>query len=65
MTRSAIKTIWTKNGRVISPRDRLEVMPWPVPAEGWRLALLLDENKEVVTISSRDLRSRTVPVTAD
>jgi hypothetical protein len=61
--RTTIKSIQTKDGRVIGPATRIDVAPWPDAREndGWRIAFLVDERDGVVKVSERDLRARTAP----
>lgn len=57
--RTTTKSIETKTGRVIAPSTRISVLPWP--EDEWRMAVVLDEEAEIVKLSERDLRARTAP----
>ena len=63
--RTTTKSISAKDGRVIAPRTRLDVLPAPgVSDDGWRMAFLVDERETIVTLSERDLNAYTQPVPA-
>jgi len=61
--RTTTKSISAKDGRVIPPRTKIDVLPPASPAngDGWRLAFVLDEGETIVTLSERDLTAYTQP----
>jgi hypothetical protein len=65
--RTTTKSISAKDGRVIAPRTKIDVLPPPstVSDDGWRMAFLLDERLDeretIVTLSERDLNAYTQP----
>ena len=64
--RTTTKSISAKDGRVIAPRTKIDVLPLPgMGDEGWRIAFLVDELAEqretIVTLSERDLNAYTQP----
>lgn len=62
-TRTTTKWIQTRDGRVIAPATRLDVLPWPDASvsNGWRMVFVMDERGGIVKVSERDLQSRTAP----
>lgn len=60
--RTTIKTIQTKDGQVIAPSTRLDVMPWPDAShDGWRIAFVAGNRNGIVKVSQRDLQAKTAP----
>ena len=60
--RTTVKSIETKDGRVIPPATRIDVLPWPEALNnGWRIAILVDERQGIVKVSEHDLRAHTAP----
>ncbi len=61
--RTTVKSIETKDGRVIPPATRIDVLPWPEASNnnGWRIAILVDEREGIVNVSEHDLRAHTAP----
>ena len=57
MTRTTTRTIWAKDGRVLAPRTKIEVIAWI--EDGWRLAFLVEERDQMVKLSEDDLRDHT------
>ncbi len=54
------KSIWTKNGQVIAPSTKIDVVP--SPEGGWRIAFLVDEpSRGTMQISESDLEIYTEP----
>jgi hypothetical protein len=54
------KSIWTKNGQVIAPRTKIDVVP--SQEDGWRIAYLVDEpSRGTMRISESDLQIHTEP----
>jgi len=64
--RTTTKSISAKDGRVIAPRTRIDVLPPPSKAidDGWRMAFLMEERETIVTLSERDLNAYTQPIPA-
>jgi len=63
MCRITRKSIWTKNGQVIAPRTKIEVVP--LAEDGWRIAFLLEEPSQgTMRISETDLEIHTEPTLA-
>jgi hypothetical protein len=64
--RTTTKSISAKDGRVIAPSTKIDVLPWPTAegADGWRIAFLVDERETIVTLSERDLNAHTQPIPA-
>jgi hypothetical protein len=64
--RTTTKTISAKDGRVIAPSTKIDVLPAPSAPidDGWRLAFLMDEQQTIVTLSERDLDAYTLPIPA-
>ncbi|HLX44343.1 MAG TPA: hypothetical protein VKR43_12950 [Bryobacteraceae bacterium] len=64
--RTTTKSISAKDGRVIAPRTKLDVLPWSgiVSEDGWRLAFVIDDRESIVTLSERDLNAYTRPIPA-
>jgi hypothetical protein len=63
MIRTTTRSIWAKDGRVIAPMTKIDVLRWP--ENGWRLAFLVDEPRQrIVTISEQDLEACTQRVPA-
>jgi hypothetical protein len=61
--RCTIKSIQTKDGRVIAPSTRIDVVPWPEASAngGWRIAFLAGERGGIVKVSEQDLKAKTAP----
>ena len=57
--RRITKSISTKDGQVIAPFTKIDVMPWP--ADGWRIAFLVEDRDRIVTLSDDDLQSHSEP----
>ncbi len=57
MTRTTTRTITAKDGRVLAPRTKIEVITRV--EEGWRLAFLVEERDQMVKLSEHDLRDHT------
>lgn len=59
--RKTIKSIETKDGRVLAPSTPIDVMPWPDASAngGWRIAYL--DGKGIVKVSEHDLQAKTAP----
>jgi hypothetical protein len=57
--RTTTKSISAKDGRILAPRTKIDVLPWP--EDGWRIAFLVDERESVVTLSESDLNAHTQP----
>ena len=57
--RRTTKSISAKDGQVIAPLTKLDVMPWP--DDGWRIAFLIEDRDRIVKVSEHDLRSHTEP----
>ncbi len=62
--RTTRKTIWAKDGRVIAPSTKIDVLQWPL--DGWRIAFLVDEPlpQRIITISEDDVVAHTEPCLA-
>jgi hypothetical protein len=59
MVKTTTKSIWAKNGQVIAPDTRLDVLPYP--GNGWRFVILIDDRGALVKISEGDIESSTAP----
>jgi hypothetical protein len=57
--RRTTKSISAKDGQVIAPLTKLDVMPWP--DDGWRIAFLIEDRDRIVKVSEYDLKSHTEP----
>ena len=57
--RTATRSIWSKDGSVIAPRTRIDLLPWPL--NEWRLAVLPEERQRIVKLSIRDVETCTEP----
>ena len=61
MTRTTTRTITAKDGRVLAPSTKIEVIPpsrtWI--EDGWRFVFLVDERGQMVKLSEHDLRVHT------
>jgi hypothetical protein len=57
--RRTTKSIEAKDGQVIGPLTKLDVMPWP--EDGWRIAFLVEDRDRIVKLSEHDLQSHTEP----
>jgi hypothetical protein len=57
--RRTTRSISTKDGQVIAPLTKIDVMPWP--ADGWRIAFLVEDRDRIVTLSDDDLKSHSEP----
>jgi hypothetical protein len=64
--RTTTKSLSARDGRVIAPSTKIDVLPWPntVGDDGWRIAFLVEERGSIVTLSERDLRAHTEPCPA-
>ena len=59
--RTTTKSISAKDGRVIAPRTKIDVLPSTTADDGWRLAFVIEEGETIVTLSERDLNAYTQP----
>jgi hypothetical protein len=57
--RRTTKSIEAKDGQVIAPLTKLDVMPYP--DDGWRIAFLVEDRDRIVKLSEHDLQSHTEP----
>jgi len=59
--RRITRSISAKDGQVIAPFTMIDVMPWP--ADGWRIAFLVEDRDRIVKLSEHDLNSHSEPET--
>ncbi len=62
--RTTKRSIRAKDGRVIGPSTKIDVLQWPL--DGWRIAFLVDEPlpQRIITISEGDVDAHTEPCVA-